>query len=634
MEKIRSFIFRLGVWPRLAIGVTAAFVILFVVFITLSELAFHESFDLILEERTVIAQMAAGEIDEFFHHVFTELTDAQNTADFDPADPDLVAEASSMRHIRRELGPLASSIVFVDDGGHVIISNPPNMYADGAVPDDMPYLDLILAADDYLISDPYLDPRTGSAVVAAGYPVWQDGRIAGFLIGTVVLSEDTIVNPLTRAAKLGKTGHATLFDAEGHTLSSTLNVPFLSDSEHPDFYQAFLAGDGDATGITPFALPHIEGETQDELHVMAAAKMRAMPWGVAVGGDEDDTFAGVRRLRSSLSVFAVIAFLGVGVSTLIGARALVHPMKQLTQAAQKIARGELDTPMLKPRFGFGEIHEMAVALEAMKNQLHDNISRLSELNENLESLVALQTKKIKEQHALTQELLHHTITVQEEERARIARELHDGVGQMIMAIEFSLDEVAHHLPAENGEGQKYLERSQALLQKTMGDVRQIIGNLRPSVLDQLGLLPAIKWVGKHVLQPSGIVLEIVQRGERPSRLPLTIETTLFRIAQEAINNVVRHSGATHLQVVLDVDDTAVRLELVDNGRGFEWTPAHNLENNSGFGLPGMQERAALAGGTMTVYSQPGSGTRISVHIPLGMNPVLLNDGETASSRWE
>ncbi|GAB4273860.1 MAG: hypothetical protein Kow0080_21770 [Candidatus Promineifilaceae bacterium] len=628
MEKIRTFIFRLGVWPRLAIGMTAAFVILFVVFVALSELAFHESFDLILEERTVIAQMAAGEIDEFFHHVFTELTDAQNTADFDPNDPDLMAESSSMRHIRCELGPLASSIIFVDDAGRVVISNPPNMYANKAVPVDMPYLDLILAADDYFISDPYLDPRTGSAVVAAGYPIWQNGRIVGHLIGTVVLNEETIINPLTRAAMLGKTGHATLFDAEGHTLSSTLNIPFLNDSEHPDFYRAFWTGDGDATDITPFALPHIEGETQNELHVMAAAKMNTMPWGVAVGGDEDDTFASVRRLRGGLSIFAIIAFAGVGVSTLIGARALVYPMKQLTQAARKIAQGELNTPLLKPRFGFGEVHEMAVSLEAMKNQLHDNIARLSQLNENLESLVALQTQKIKEQHTLTQELLHHTITAQEEERARIARELHDGVGQMIMAIEFSLDEVAHHLPDGSEEGQKYLERCQTLLQKTMADVRQMIGNLRPSVLDQLGLLPAIKWVGKHVLQPFGIALEIEQKGKRPSRLPLPIETTLFRIAQEAINNVVRHSGATRLQVVLDVDDTAVRLELADNGRGFEWTPAHNLEDNSGFGLQGMRERAALAGGTLTIFSQSGLGTRISVQIPLGINPVLLNDGDS------
>ncbi|MFQ5399503.1 MAG: histidine kinase [Anaerolineae bacterium] len=577
-----------------------------------------------MEGRQIIAQMAASEIDIFLEHVFSELSDAHNFADFDPADPDLTSERRAMAHIQREIGQSAASILFLDAVGKVVITSPPDLYEPGADLSQLPHIAQALEKGGAVVSEPFLNEATGRSVAAMSVPFDDNGRTRGLLVALVDLSGQAITIPLERAARLGNTGHATLIDGEGRTLAATLDVPFLSGSEHPVFYREAMARGLPTVGTTPFALSEIYGETYQELHVMAFAPLSAAPWGMAVGGDLDDTFAGVRRLRFGLILMGVVTLIGVWVVTLGGTRRLMRPIQQLTAAAQKIARGELHTPLHAP--AYGEIGVMAAALAQMQTQIVANINKLSAWNESLEERVAEQTQAIRQQQALTQRLLRHTIIAQEEERKRISRELHDGIGQMLMAIEFSLARISRRLPYDDAQAQKYLEESRNLTESTVADLRRVIGNLRPSALDQLGLESALKWIGKHVLRPAGITMTMEANG-MPDQLPDEIRTILFRIAQEAISNVARHSQATHLNIDIFYEKDQISMSLRDDGKGFDPTAVSpDTDKHRGFGLAGMQERASLAGGQVTITSTPGMGTEVNVTIPIHLTDHVNKEG--------
>jgi len=147
-------------------------------------------------------------------------------------------------------------------------------------------------------------------------------------------------------------------------------------------------------------------------------------------------------------------------------------------------------------------------------------------------------------------------------------------------------------------------------------LRRVITNLRPGVLDELGLVPALSWVADTTLRPQGIAVTIDAAGLE-GRLPGRLETTLFRIAQEAMSNVARHSGASHVAIELGATDTGASMVVRDDGGGFEPVPpGAPPPQGSGLGLAGMRERAALVGGGVEVTSVVGEGATIIVEIPI------------------
>jgi signal transduction histidine kinase len=220
-----------------------------------------------------------------------------------------------------------------------------------------------------------------------------------------------------------------------------------------------------------------------------------------------------------------------------------------------------------------------------------------------------------EQHARAQ-LLDRTITAQEEERKRIARELHDQTSQDLAALMLSLDTCALGLTTDKPELDQHLQMARSIAETMLANTRRLINDLRPSLLDDLGLAAAIAWYGEQRLQPTGVALEF-QCDQMEVRLPSYLETALFRITQEALTNVVRHAHASTVHVTLRVHDHAVYLTVLDDGSGFEgpattWTGPER----HGLGLLGMRERVTTLGGEMSVESEPGRGTAITVTVPL------------------
>jgi PAS domain S-box-containing protein len=212
--------------------------------------------------------------------------------------------------------------------------------------------------------------------------------------------------------------------------------------------------------------------------------------------------------------------------------------------------------------------------------------------------------------------LREATRAQEEERKRIARELHDETAQELVALSRELDKLAIRFGRRSENTRARIRELQDWVGKVLDGVRRFGQDLRPSVLDDLGLLPALQWLAADVEKRFGIEVRTSVIGDE-RRLPPDAELLLFRIAQEALHNVWKHSGASRACLVVESDDDTVRLSVRDNGTGFEVPErAGDLAEQGKLGLAGMQERARLLGATLNLESKPGEGTTVSVEMPV------------------
>jgi signal transduction histidine kinase len=214
-----------------------------------------------------------------------------------------------------------------------------------------------------------------------------------------------------------------------------------------------------------------------------------------------------------------------------------------------------------------------------------------------------------------QDLVGKLLGAQEEERRRVAYEVHDGLAQVAAAAHQHLQAFARRYSPEAEKGRKDLDRILRLVRATVSDARRIIANLRPTALDDLGLVATITLEVERLREEGYYVDYEEEIGE--TRLPDTIEITLYRIVQESLTNMRKHAEARRVRIGLRLLSDEVRLEVQDNGSGFDASAA-SASSGPGerIGLVGMRERAGLLNGTLKIKSQPGSGTLVEATIPL------------------
>lgn len=219
-----------------------------------------------------------------------------------------------------------------------------------------------------------------------------------------------------------------------------------------------------------------------------------------------------------------------------------------------------------------------------------------------------------EKARLTEEvrdLAAHMFQVEEAERRRISRELHDEAGQSLLVARLQLELLERSAPA-SWEGRTQLGQTRAVVERTIVEIRRILAALSPAVLEHLGLGAAVRQLTAHfrALCPARVTLRIVL----DRRLDRKIETVAYRLVQECYHNIARHSGASHIKVSLRSTDCSLGLRIEDNGVGFDLDAAMARRNS--FGLAGMRERVTLLGGSFEIRSAPGKGTAIAVRLPL------------------
>jgi two-component system CheB/CheR fusion protein len=290
-------------------------------------------------------------------------------------------------------------------------------------------------------------------------------------------------------------------------------------------------------------------------------------------------------------------------------------LAQLSAEQAQVGVEEVETLNEELQAANEELETLNEQLQAAIEELNTSNTDLAARGEDLQHLT--QAKE-----GLQHRLLQGVIGAQENERRRVARELHDDIGQALTALVLALGVIQDGLPEESERERRILEDATGLAENMMSGLRRIIADLRPPVLDDLGLVPALRRLGSDLQERAGVTVA-VQAAELPGRLPPEVELTLFRVAQEALTNIGKHAHAHEARILLRCDPAQVTLQIQDDGQGLpqagvglDQADAPRLAAH--FGLLGMQERVALLNGSFRVESAPHAGTTVQVEVPLAV----------------
>lgn len=276
--------------------------------------------------------------------------------------------------------------------------------------------------------------------------------------------------------------------------------------------------------------------------------------------------------------------------------------KLLVEAKEAMAAGEL-----RHKDGWHLVPVGQQALLALSGGVDVSASFLAAVTEMVAAALKRTQlhQRLAEKESQRSRLLHALLSAQEEERGRISRDLHDQIGQALTAMLLGLDR-----NLDQPESASLLKLKE-LAAVTLSDVRRIALDLRPSVLDELGLEAAVKRYARDLHERYGLEVSVLIT--LPGRLPRQEETVLYRVAQEALTNVVRHAGAASVSVVATVTGGAVRMVVEDDGHGFD---PESLATAEQIGLMGMRERLELLGGSLRIQSSRGEGCSVHARLPL------------------
>ncbi len=279
-----------------------------------------------------------------------------------------------------------------------------------------------------------------------------------------------------------------------------------------------------------------------------------------------------------------------------------YPLKQ-SQATDVLDVALVHDCAISKRSGHWEIVEVP---EYKKSK-----AQLQNENEELEHRVDLRTKQLVATNKQLRNLSANLQNIQENERTAIAREIHDELGQQLTALKMEVDWLNKKIP-DNNVLKETVNEILILIRSSLKTLRKIAFELRPNILDELGLIAALKWVGKELEKHTGIKtrLHTVLKDFIPDR---TLSTNIFRVYQEAITNVARHAHATRIDSTLEVTDDMVSLIIKDNGKGFD---PNETRKKGSLGLTGMKERALMLQGELNIESEKLKGTIVTLKVPL------------------
>ncbi|MCL5995287.1 MAG: histidine kinase [Chloroflexi bacterium] len=375
--------------------------------------------------------------------------------------------------------------------------------------------------------------------------------------------------------------YAFILDAQGHVLAHTFGEGFPTELLDANSVQAnehhrTSALQIDEGLVWDTAVPIFEGRA-----------------GTARVGISEE---GVRRAVNAVTGQLLLTTVFVSVIGITAAAfltwVLTRPILNLVQAAHAVGRGDF-TPQVK-------------------RWAEDEIGELSEAFNSMTAALAKAEEERAEREQLRAQYVKGVIAAQEDERKRIARELHDSTSQSLTSLLVGLrtlgDKCGHP------EVQRRSEELRDIASNTLDEVHTLALRLRPSILDDLGLAAALERFVADCRGRYSLHIDLVMRGIREQRLPAEMETALYRIAQEALTNIVRHAHAQAASVLIERQNGAVRAIIEDDGFGFDQAAVARVERR--LGLYGMRERAELLGGKMTIESEPGRGTSLFVEIPI------------------
>lgn len=327
----------------------------------------------------------------------------------------------------------------------------------------------------------------------------------------------------------------------------------------------------------------------------------------------------------SLAISLVIAGI-VSATSHVLTRRLTRPFEQLSLAASKVAQGAPEAVLSQE--GCGEIATLTQAFSTLQERIEEQLKRVSVTESHWKGVAAQLREDIAERERIIatvakraenelRKLYRRVHQAQEGERRRIARELHDSTAQQLAAIMMCLDRLASELPGQSPDVIRLLSGARTLAEQSVQEIRNLSYLLHPPLLDRLGLTAALKEYVEGFENRSGLKIQL-EVEEESTRLPYDIELAVFRVVQEGLVNIYRHSGSPFGLITLTRTPHAVNLAIHDRGGGIHSRAASSKgtrNGSSGLGLASMSERIQLLNGSLEVKST-SSGTSINVSIPI------------------
>jgi signal transduction histidine kinase len=493
-------------------------------------------------------------------------------------EPERSALDEALRHAR-----LFSAAAFVDGSGALAVASEG---IDGAALSSAAFKDVLARAvgAGRPLAGSVMAAASGRRFVVLLVPLQpHQGRAAGAALGIVDVPS-RYLDALAAALALGPQVRVALVDGEGQALLAGREVP-----ESASMSSVPVAG-------SSWEL-QLYDTSPDPLGPIAAFRNRSL-W-----------------LAPSLTALAMLFGWGI-------AKSVRRPLTLLTRSAERIAHGDLEVPVdtSGSQAAGDEIARLAGALEGMRASLKSSMDTIARANRELEQRVLDRTRelvdvniRLEERERLRRHLLRQLISAQEDERRRIARDLHDELSQTLAGLGMGVNAVVGAC-ADPATRERLFEIGE-LVHRMHEELARLIVNLRPSVLDDLGLAAAIAWFAEHHLGTAGLSFRC-ELDDLTARLSPEAEIAIFRAVQEAIVNVSRHARAETVLIQAAAPDGRLVIEIEDDGEGFDPADAAGEPGSlRGIGLLGMRERIEILGGTVVVDSEPGRGTRVVIDVP-------------------
>jgi len=430
----------------------------------------------------------------------------------------------------------------------------------------------------------------GRQIIVVAVPIYDlAGRFSGCALGVWELKGDHLGLPV-RNVRVGQNGFAQLLDERGVILYHPSADMIGADYHQHPAVAALLRGETGAQTVNVGGRTTVVGYAPLRLRelVSSLADETWDGWGLLTSELWDDIVAPLRPYVRLMVVLLLLVITIPLTFLALNSRRIIAPLQSLVTQAERVTSGEFDT-QVSVNAGPSEVRELELAFNTMVDQLRKYRSDI-------------------------QNYVVSILNSQEDERKRIARELHDETAQALIVLGRRI-ETAEEL-SDNAELTAQLESLRDLVDDTLRGVRLFTRDLRPPLLEELGLPRTLELLGDRTEQEQAFTVNVTIKGESRHLLP-EVELGLYRLAQESLSNVRRHAHATHVEIGLSYEEDAVKLEIADNGVGFE-APMNSVEliKSGRLGLMGIYERARLFGGKATITSSPGRGTHVTVVVPL------------------
>ncbi len=576
-----------------------------------SYLSVNDSIQRSLANRLTLADIIGKYFDYILETNLARLYDISISGRIDFKDNDWEPEKKALK-TAYEYSIFTDRIFLMDMYGNVVLTYP---HLEGGKVNllSIPYVSRTIAEGKPIISDVYTIEPIKRKVIFALVPLKNNaGTITG-VAGGEINPTNYMFTQIIKSVSMETSASIELVDSHGTIIASTDTKRILTCSDHNKFLGNLIADKKSSVGTCHRCHSEEAPDKKRTNDMLAFSPLSAAPWGISVREPQEIVFAPSTKLKKGFFILSLLSIvtallLGIGLS-----RGIVRPIQSLINATRKIGKGNLSEPVrVSSR---DEIGTLARSFDDMRIKLHESLESIHRHNIELENRVLERTRQIRQSREKVETLLKKLISSQEDERKRIARELHDDILQDVSASLIKLDICKMH---PNKISIEKIEELRIITLKTIDGIHNVIQNLRPTILDDLGLEAGIKWLLNKHLGEKGINHYLTIDAEPDRRFDPRVEIALFRIIQEAIINISRHSKAGNVFVIMKTGKDSVVVDIEDDGEGFDVPSVlrHTMDGGRGLGILGMKERASLLDGKVKVCSSPGSGTKVSLKIPL------------------